>query len=530
MMERLLAPAARALPLAIGALLLSPARASATGFTDVGQDLKPRPATAVKVEGYFRTRGELLSNLDLDRGLSPSGQTLFPVPEGGGQNILFGDMRLRTDLAVYSLGGMVAVKARIDVLDNVAWGGSPAGVPSASTTQRTSRSDSFVLKRAYGEVALPIGVIAAGRMGAHWGLGMLANGGDCLDCDSGDAQDRIAYITPLAGHIWAAAYDHAWSGPTAGRRDGVRRIGVAPSTQVHGVTFAFLKWNDTLAHDRRRTAGKITFNYGAYVAHRWQGSDAPYEYLSIAQGARPTGSPIMARGFRATAFDAWLRLVFPHGRIELEAAAMVGTVDQPSLVPGVRSNRPVTSTQIGLAVQTEIGAPLDPAGGGLDLGYASGDSAYGFGASNDPQLPTPARGDLEGPQANLPYDRTVDNFRFHPDYRIDRILFRELIGTVTDAWYLRPHARVDLLRLRTGRLQASVAGIASWAIQATSTPSGKAPLGVEIDPTVSYVSHDGFTFALEYAAFFPGGAFDNPRAGLAARNAQLFRVRLGLTF
>lgn len=518
--------------LALAALALtgtSTGSARATGFTDVGQDLKPRTKTEIDVIGYFRTRTEVLSNLDLDRGLTPSGQALFPVPDSTTQNILYGDMRLRTDVAMYSGGGSVAIKARIDMLDNVAFGGSPASVPSASMTQRTTGEQVFAVKRAYGEVALPIGVLSAGRMGAHWGLGMLANGGDCADCDSGDAQDRIAFLSPLAGHIWAAAYDLAWSGPTAGRRDGIRRVGIAPTTQVHGVTFAMLRWNDQLAHDRRAGAGKSTVNYGAYVAHRWQNGDAPYEYLAIS-GDRPTTSPIVARGFRATALDAWLRLVFPHGRIEAEAAAIFGQVDQPSLIPGVTSNQPVTTKQFGLAVQSEIGAPRDLAGGGLDFGYASGDSAPGFGASSNPQLPTPVRGDLEGPQANLPYDRTVDNFRFHPDFRVDRILFRELIGTVTDAYYVRPHARIAVLAMRTGRLTASIAGIASWAVQANSTPSGKTPLGVEIDPTLSYQSHDGYVFALEYAAFLPGSAFDNARAGLSARPAQLFRLRLGLTF
>ena len=52
-------------------------------------------------------------------------------------------------------------------------------------------------------------------------------------------------------------------------------------------------------------------------------------------------------------------------------------------------------------------------------------------------------GQFDGPQANLPRDRTVDNFRFHPDYHIDQILFREIIGTITDAIYIRPHAARD---------------------------------------------------------------------------------------
>jgi uncharacterized protein (TIGR04551 family) len=502
--------------------------AHATGFQDAGQDLKPRAKTEVEVSGYFRTRTEVLSNLDLDRGLTPSGQAPFPVPDSKTQNIPYGDLRLRTDVTMYTGGGAIAVKGRFDILDNVAMGGAPVGVPSASQTQRTTGEQVFAVKRVYGEVALPIGLLAAGRMGAHWGLGMLANGGDCLDCDSGDAQDRLAFISPLLGHILAAAYDLGWSGPLTTRSDGVRRIAIAPSTQVRGVTFALLRWNDDFTHDRRRRADKSTVNYGLTLSHRWQSGDAPYEYLPVS-GQKPD-TTIMSRGFRATVVDAWLRLVFPHGRIEVEGAGIVGTVDQPSLVPGVLSNLPATSKQLGLAVQTELGAPRDHVGAGLDFGYASGDSAPGFGASTNPLAPVPVEGDLEGAQASFPYDRTIDNFRFHPDYRVDRILFREIIGTVTDAMYLRPHARVDLMSIRTGRLTASVAGVASWAAQASSTPSGKAGLGVELDPTVSYQSSDGFSFALEYAAFLPGAAFDNAQAGLAARPAQLFRVRLGLKF
>ena len=74
--------------------------------------------------------------------------------------------------------------------------------PTASRTRR-SRSDrrAAIVRAASAPTArrsCPIGILAAGRMGSHWGLGMLANGGDCLDCDAGDAADRIAFVTPLA--------------------------------------------------------------------------------------------------------------------------------------------------------------------------------------------------------------------------------------------------------------------------------------------------------------------------------------------
>jgi uncharacterized protein (TIGR04551 family) len=505
--------------------------AAATGFEEVGGDLRPRDKTEYELHGGLRMRAEVLSNLDLDRGYTPSGQPLFPVPSGGGQNLTYADMRLRTDFAAYAVGGGVAVKTRIDVLDNVALGGNPAGIPSASSTQRSDGSGAFRIKRAWGEARTPFGVLAAGRMGNAWGLGMLANGGDCADCDSGDAQDRIAFVTPLAGLIWAAAYDFSWVGPTAWRRDEVRRVGWAPSTQVHTITFASLRWHDPAAVLRRTKAGKATLDFGAYVSHRWQTDDAPYEYLSIASSAQPSTSPIVPRGFRATALDGWARFIAPDVRVELEIAYLMATVDQPALLPGVRANGNVTSKQLGVAMQSDFGGETRLVSAGLDAGYASGDPAPGFGAVNtSTSAPLPKAGDLDGAQANLTTDRRVDNFRFHPDYRIDRILFREIIGTVTDAIYARPHARVDLWRTGTGTLRLMAAGVVSFANEASSTPSGNRPLGIELDPTLAYASRDGFGVAFEYAVLFPLAGLDNPRAHLNARPAQLFRLRLSYLF
>ncbi|MBK7394715.1 MAG: hypothetical protein IPJ34_00035 [Myxococcales bacterium] len=125
------------------ALVLVALPARATGFTDVGDDLRPRDKTEVELHGAFRVRGELLNNLDLDRGTTPSGELLYPVPgaDPKAQSLYGGDLRLRTDLAFYSLGGNVAVKVRVDVLDDVAMGGAAVGAPSASSTQRSPPGD-----------------------------------------------------------------------------------------------------------------------------------------------------------------------------------------------------------------------------------------------------------------------------------------------------------------------------------------------------------------------------------------------------
>jgi uncharacterized protein (TIGR04551 family) len=513
------------------ASLFAPRGARATGFTDIGQDITPREKVEAKITGYLRTRGEAFYNLDLDRGLTPSGQPLFPVSSSdpSAQTFTNWDMRLRTDLAVYAPGEMVAVKARIDFLDNLVLGSMPEGIPGASTTQRAT-GDMVRVKRAYGEAKLPFGVLAAGRMGAHWGLGMLSNGGDCLDCDSGDSADRLALLTALAGHIFAVAYDFSATGPQTPRGIQGKTIGFEPSTDVRSVTFAVLRWTSDEVRERRSKAGKGTVEYGSFIAHRWQSNDVPATYLPLAQPASVSSSQIMSRGYRATALDAWAKVVFPSVRIEAEFAYLAATVDQPSLLPGVLLRQPAQSRQIGAAIESQIGAPESAFGGGLDAGYASGDPAPGFGANPAPNAPAPKPGDLDGAQASPPRDLRVDNFRFHPDYRVDRILFREIIGTVTDAVYARPHVKLRLFQTTSGAVTASLAAIASFAMFASSTPGGKRPLGVELDPTIAYEGKDGLAVALEHAILFPLAGLDNTAANLAAKPAQLVRLRLAYRF
>jgi uncharacterized protein (TIGR04551 family) len=506
------------------------ASAGATGFTDIGQDIKSQTETTIKVEGAFRVRSELLYNLDLDRGPTPSGQLFFPVPSSDptAQTLAGADMRLRTDVAFYAPGAGVAVKVRLDAPDDLALGTAPHGVPSSSSSLEPITV--LRIKRAYGEALTPIGLFSAGRMGQQWGLGMLANGGDCADCDSGDSADRIGFVTPVAGHLWAAAFDWSSSGPFKTRRDGIRVVDVDPADDVHTLSFAVLKYRDDLARLRRQHAKKTTVDYGVLASHRWQTKDVPATYLPVSHPVNIDAKQVMSRGYTATAIDAWLRLTLPRGRIEAEGALLLASIDQPSLIPGVLLRDPVKSRQIGIAIESELGLPEDTLAGGLDGGYASGDPAPGFGVNPGLTQGAPKAGDLDGAQASPPGDNRVDNFRFHPDYRVDRILFREIIGTVTDAVYIRPHIRATLVDLGPAKLEASLAGVVSFAVEATSAPGGKSPLGIELDPTLAYKSKDGFSAALEHAVLFPLAGLSNNELHLDAKPAQLLRLRVMYAF
>jgi hypothetical protein len=163
--------------------------ARATGFSDYGQDLSAEPESSVSLDGYFRVRGALLYNLALDRGPTPSGQLLYPVPlsDPDGQTLSAADMRLRTDLAVYAPGGGMAVKVRVDWLDNIALGSAPEGVPSASSSQRPASAVS--VKRAYGE-STPL-ERCRGTHGQPLGSRHAHQQYDCADCGGGDAANRL---------------------------------------------------------------------------------------------------------------------------------------------------------------------------------------------------------------------------------------------------------------------------------------------------------------------------------------------------
>lgn len=501
----------------------------ASDFTDLGDDIAQKRGTYIEWNADFRVRGELLNNLDLNRGLTPSGQPLYPTPlDPNSSTLSHGDMRLRMDLAAFSPIGDVALRSRVDVLDNLAFGSTPDGPPQATVTQRPVQA--LAIKHVYGQVLTPVGLLTAGRMGSDWGLGMLTNSGDCFDCDSGDAADRVAFVTPLMGHIWAFAYDIAWAGPDTPRANGQRAVSLEPSVDVRGLTFAALRYRSDLSRERRRDAGRGTLDYGAYFSYRWQENDIPGAYYGADDGRVPAASQLIERDLRAYAVDVWARFDLPYLRIEAEGAYLNAHIGQASLIPGVRYNEPLTGDQFGFALETEVGAPHWPVVGGIDGGFASGDAAPGFGAYPGPFDAPGQPGDLDGPQANPPYDNAINNFRFHPDYRIDRILFREIIGTVTDAVYVRPHVSWRVARWGSGDLTASLAAVASWATQATSTPGGQRPLGIELDPTITYRSGGNFRLSLEHAILFPLAGLDNPDEGLKASSAQLFRISMGLGF
>ncbi len=478
----------------------------APGVTPIDEPVRSTAETAdhrVRLSGFFRVRGDLGENWDLARGPTPSQSALWPQPyvDGASHTQTNADMRLRVDAAV-EVGWGVSLHGRVHVLDNLRLGSLPEGDFSGGVVTQRGPAQPIDVRQVYGQVLLPFGVLSAGRMGAlvDWGTGFFVNSGNGIDDDWGDVGDRVAFTTPLGGLLWTALYEISASGPsTEALRPDIRpAFDLDPRDDVRTVAFSVARWNTPATRARRLRAHRSGVEFGVLGSYRWQSYD-------IAAGSVPSVRTALVRDLSAFVADGWIRADVGRFTLEAEAAFVGFRIGNASLDPAASLNLAVTGRQFGGVVR------VDYRGGErffarLEGGFASGDSHPGFGARNVSNTAQP--GDLDGLQFDLtatPRDVNIQNFRFHPNYRIDLILWRRLIGTVTDAWYVRPMVRWRLAPMLT----AEGAVIASFAVEPNSTPSGKTPLGVETDLGLVYEQEHGFVIRVDYGLLLPLAGFDN---------------------
>jgi uncharacterized protein (TIGR04551 family) len=501
--------------------------------------IKPSEDRRFEITGYYRARFNVFENFDLNRGPTPTtGRTIFPLSTANPNDALTGgNMRLRLE-PVLRMGWGVAIYARIDLLDNVVFGSTPEGLPQAIPAPLSGGSvqmnppesgknalvDSIRVQRAWGEVMLPFGVLSVGRMGAliDWGTGFFINSGNCIDCDRGDVGDRVSFVTALFDHAVAFAFDFGASGPTSAslRLFDPQPFDLDQRDNVLSWALIIAKYNSPEVVDRYLRAGRWVFQYGVVASFRRQEYDVPSYYLTGNLEREYTGADTVKRGLFAFVTDVWFGVRYKGLTLDFEMAVLHASVDNASLLPGVETREPITGTQWGGVFRASYRFPKLEFG--LELGVASGDSAPGFGYRAPLNQLSSQPGDLDGPQINIPGDTNVNNFRFNSDYRIDLILWRRIIGTVTDAFYTR--GRVAYQPLKDLWLEAVVIG--SSALQAESTPSGDKGLGVELDLMARYKLDLGFEALLGYGVLFPLSGLRNVRYDLDPEPAHTLHVVL----
>jgi uncharacterized protein (TIGR04551 family) len=497
-------------------------------------------STRIEFHGFYRIRTAALMGLDLNRGPTPSGTTLFPVAPSGARTLTGGDMRLRLEMRL-SIARSVNLVVRVDALDNLVLGSTPYGSPRTAQVPMIvatpgqqppsggtgSFSESLRVKRAYGEVLLPLGLVMAGRMGplVAWGLGLAVNGGNELDDDVGDNGDRIAFALPILGHLLTFAYDFSASGPVVALPN-QPNLNLDPNDDVTswGVVFANYDPPETLA--RKLRAGMSVINYGILASYRSQDLDVPTYYNNAPQTTTVRRGELVQRNAWSMLADAWFLFRTRDLRIEAEFVFAYGEIANGSLVPGVSLTKPVTSTQYGGVLQIAYAPHKSRWGLGLEIGMASGDDAPGFGITAPANKTRTVRGDMDGPQINYPNDTTSNNLKFHANYRVDLIFWRRIVGQVTDALYVKGGGHVDL----TDRFRLWASAIYSRAMEATTPPGQDANLGVEFNVGIRYDYDPGFEFRLTGGVFLPFAGLRNSALNLEPEAAFAVQMLLGYVF
>src|SRR5262249_50882578 len=155
-------------------------------------------------------------------------------------------------------------------------------------------------------------------------------------------------------------------------------------------------------------------------------------------------SGLVRRGLKAYIPDVWFQFLYKKFRFEVEATGIIGSIESTLSTAGSgtnyrndleKDNVGWKIRQFGIATESEFRAIEDKLHIQLGFGYATG----------DPDVASLAPGD-GGLQPQLTSNRTFSTFRFHPDYRVDMILYRHLLNGVAGSYYLRPSVDYDFAR------------------------------------------------------------------------------------
>lgn len=512
----------------------------------------------LELAGYFRTRADALSRCDLGTfvpslnfgtsqcappisyfGNAPNDNTL-----GTGSWLLSADARLRVD-PTFNVSEDVRIRGRFDFLDNIVLGSTPAymtGIagqanPAApiavlSPWQNSplqgvnSQFGPLAVKRLWGEVAFPYGEFRFGRMPYSWGLGILYSGGDDITQDFGTNVDGFFFTTRIWGHELTPGFTMSYAGPT-GRGGGLgvggdnqqrwlaaeggSRYDLDPTDNVYNLHISFARKDSANDIQALLDDNRLVWNYGALGIYRFQIVDSAYTTLSDAslQTLRTTQ---VSRNAHLGIISLWSKIMVGHLQIEAEAVGNFGQIGNGIGLWDVPTKTdPIWIYSGGIALESRYGFMQDRLQIGLDAGWASGDDAPGFG-TRPGIVKNPQGGSADGAQF-AGGDNTITNFSFDRDYRVDLMLFREVLGTVSDALYVKPH--VAWYFTENLGLRGDVVG--SMSNFTASTPNGGSQfLGLELDASLFFKTNDGFMFNLQYGYLFPFAGLNHNRPRIDA--------------
>lgn len=464
------------------------------------------------------------------------------------------NMRFRLNPELH-ISDNVRILSQIDMLDNVVLGSTPTGYANAPaagggyaragvsgytplgaltnsidtpTAGVNGFQDSIKVRRVWGEYLTPVGQLRFGRMPQHWGLGILANSGDGYDSDYQSTVDRIMFVTGIkSADLYAAgAWDFANEGPTSESltdSEG-QPYDLSQVDDVHQYALMLMRRRNPALQKLELSRGKVVVNGGLYFLYRHQMLAADASTLPLGATTDQVRDSYVRREFRSYTPDLWLQVLYEKLRFEMEAVMVRGSMDNTQTTPGAydydNPNDPDKNgwdiRQYAVATETEYKTVEDRLRLNFGFGWASGDADVlgpGVGGLTPGNQNTPGFSGLPSQGT----DRTISTFRFHPNYRVDQILFRHILNRVQGAYYFRPAVDYDFTRQPNGqRFGGGAAVIWSRASEFVQAPGHKRDLGVEIDLSLYFQSKDGvlnddpekmggFFTMVQYGVLFPLG-------------------------
>lgn len=526
-----------------------------------------------QLDGYFRLRADRFVKPDLGLTLLNGGNPLLGIqgrpilglpapielnPQNIGEN--FGadgrvyatsNLRLRLE-PIFNVSEAVRVRAQVDVLDNIVLGSTPGFFPETGGLGQVDGDapdifgvgqvpvgDTIIAKRAWAEAQIPYGEIRFGRMGWHFGLGLFANDGNDIDSNFGDTVDRVALTFKLSDYLITGAFDFGATGviseqPAAGALG--QPFDISQVDDVKQYVVSAMRVYTRQEEEKMKKRGDLVLQYGVQGVYRSQQATSEFNV-----GVDDPNQIILAdrRAFTGT-LDVWSRLIWKNFYLEAEAVGVYGTLECVLNAPPGQDTGDCQDPNGGQAQLENIGIL---AGGMVVRGsYSLADGQWTIGAEVGAASADPQTSFSLALQAQNPFvpaqNGLLSAFLFDRDYRVDLILFRELLGTVTGAAYLKPSVTwrpLEQITLRgSGIYSVALAPLDNQLGLNPNTPfSGEAPLGLEFDLDAEYRTSDRFFAALSWGILVPQAGLNpvgNNGGLLNAETAQAFRLRLGVTF
>ncbi|MDY0003802.1 MAG: TIGR04551 family protein [Polyangia bacterium] len=551
-----------------------------------------KPIQFFQLDGYFRVRSDVFYKLHLGIQDSTAYKPPFLRPlqyydkTGTGafctdsnsklckkSAITSTNMRLHLE-PTFNIHSRARVRMTVDMFDNFVLGSTPEGYNTlnpggrapysslnafASTAEvpqagRNSLYDAIMVKHAWGEVDLPFGRLSFGRMPSHWGMGMLANSGlcssyqgwtvhhkgdpeRCMDSDYGDIADRVMFATkiPIVDLLVGFSWDFQASGLTTLNLQGQQRIlsagqpyDLTPEDDVQQWVALLGRIDNPLVVKERLARGEVVFNYGTYWVFRKQKLDYSDTSTLLGNEGALAGQLVRRNAF-AMIPDLWLRLNWQKLQLEFEGVFIYGWIGDMEDVAArmAKEGKDYRIRQWGWTFRGSYRLLKDSLYIGVEMGMASGDDELEDRSFHQ----TNYRNILLFPENAG--DRWQTLFRFDPNYRVDLIFFRELMGTVYNAGYVKPTVQYHILKDLTARMDM----IYAFAVEPVATPGNSPHYGIELDFDVEYRWPEaGFYVGIAYGVFFPLDALHRPASiygdsfDAKAKIAQSVQLRAQLKF